>query len=289
MRALLLAGLLALSATSLAGCIDAPAAVGQALTEGVEPTRLPSEPAWPAPEDALIRPGMLIHTPMRDCPTNFLFYRPDNGIIFLGTTAYCTADMPVGTVATLADETQQAVLAYNSWHTMQENGESDPDALEYNDFAVFYIDTSYSAASNPALPEVGGPIGYADFDDLDVATPLRAYVNPPAFDAPVTAPGLAPLRNAGPLDAIVGPSWHDATITGAAGKWALLAHGAPPALPGGMGGAVVTPAGEAVGILVNLGVSNSPGANGIARLDSILAYAREHASLDMELGTWDVL
>jgi hypothetical protein len=56
-----------------------------------------------------------------------------------------------------------------------------------------------------------------------------------------------------------------------------------------MGGPVLTPDGQAVGILVNLGVKPGAGANGVARIDALMQYARENAQLDMRLATWDLV
>lgn len=263
MRALLLLAAL----LPLAGCLDGGA---EPLAEGVTDDGISVDlrlnGGWPATGDAIIRPGVTIHTPARDCPSNFLFMRPDNGTLFIGTTAYCVADLPVGTVATIGDDTHLAVLAYSSWHTMAENGEQDAAALEYNDFAVFYIDSSARRDAHPAILDAPGPTALADGSALAVGDRVLAR-----------APPALPLQSA----------WRDFTITGQEGDWALLAHALPPTLPGGMGGAVLTPSGEAVGIVVNLGLTPNPGANAIARLDTMMAYARQHANLDMVLATWD--
>lgn len=262
MRALLLLAAL----LPLAGCLDgATEPLAEGVTDDGISVDLRLNGGWPATDDAVIRPGVTIHTPARDCASNFLFMRPDNGTLFIGTTAYCVSDLPVGTVATIGDSTHLAVLAYSSWHTMAEHGEQDADALEYNDFAVFYIDSSARRDAHPALMGALGPTALADSGALSIGDRVLAR-----------APPAVPLQSA----------WRDFTITGEAGDWALLAHAAPPTLPGQMGGAVLTPAGEAVGIVVSLGVTPNPGANAIARLDTMMAYAREHANLDMVLATW---
>ena len=252
---LLVAALLALP---LAGCVGG--ATEDDLDSGVlaQGDDRVGSLAWPALADAIIRPGVMIRTPNGDCPTSFMFARPDNGTLFLATTAYCAEGLPVGTVATIADDMHLAVLAYNSWLTMAEIGETDPDALEYNDIAIFYIDGASRPDAHPSRLGTGGPVGLAEGSSMGVGDLLRIY-----------RPGTT----------------SDAVVTGEAGDWALLAHGLPPTLPGEMGGAVLTPEGQAVGVMVNLGVTTVPGANGIARLDRMMAYAAEHAKLDMVLVT----
>ena len=254
----------ALVVLALAGCA-APA--GEPLTRGdIAAAPAPQEREWAPLEEAAIRPGVPIATPYGECPSNFVFIRPDNTSVFLGTTAYCVRDLPVGALVTVGGPENIGVLVYSSWITMQERGEQDPEALEYNDFAVVRVDDSSRDLVHPAMLGMGGPTGLADAEAL--ATGERVL----AFTPGGSAAG----------------GWHRALLTGRAGGWALLAHGAPPALPGEMGGGVLTEDGRAVGVLVNLGVLPNPGANGIARLDAVMAYAREHAKLDMRLMTWDL-
>jgi hypothetical protein len=66
-------------------------------------------------------------------------------------------------------------------------------------------------------------------------------------------------------------------------------HSTVPATPGAMGGAVLTADGKALGVVVNVGVLPNAGANGVARLDTLMAYAAEHARLDMHLMTSELL
>lgn len=274
---LLLAALLA--APTLAGCLDG---AGERLSRGITDDAAPRPdtfaPGWPAEADATIRPGVTIHTEARDCPSSFLLARRDNGTLFLATTAYCVRDLAVGALATVGDEKHLAVLAYSSWQTMAEHGEADPQALEYNDLALFYLDTTSRPHAHPALQGIGGPTGVANASALALGDRVLARADLPA--PPPAAPGARDDEQ---------ESWRDFTVTGRAGDWAILVHGTPPTLPGDMGGAVLTPDGEAVGILVNLGLNPHPGANGVARLDTMMAYAREHANLDLVLATAPLL
>lgn len=220
-----------------------------------------ARPGWAPLRDALVRPGVDIHTPTRVCPSNFLFVRPDNTSVFLGTTANCMRDLPVGGLVTVGGPEVLGFLVYSSWQTMEETGEKDPYAREYNDFAVIKIDESFRHLVNPTMLHLGGPAGLSE-GDPGLGARVRTYTNDTSQE------GL---------------------VSGHAGDWALLVHGAPPTLPGTMGRGALTPEGKALGVVVNLGVVPNPGANGVARLDTLMAYAKEHAKLYMDLVTADPL
>ena len=217
---------------------------------------------WASLEDAVVRPGVDIHTPTRVCPSNFLFIRPDNTSVFLGTTANCVRDLPVGGLVTVGGPEVLGFLVYSSWQTMEEVGEKDPHAREYNDFAVIKIDESYRDLVNPTMLHLGGPAGLAEASRAGLGARVRTYTNDTSQE------GL---------------------VSGHAGEWALLVHGAPPTLPGGMGRGALDAEGKALGVVVNLGVVPNPGANGVARLDALMAYARDHAKLYMDIVPADTL
>lgn len=251
----------------LAGCLGSPQGEPLATTDE-PPAASPPRPSWATPEDAVIRPGMPIRTEKRDCPSNFVFTKTDNSSVFIGTTAYCVRDLPIGALATVGGPNELAILVYSSWDTMSENEESDPDAREYNDFAVFLIDASSRPRVSPALLEVGGPDGAADPSHVDLGARVRQHAQ-----GPLTIAGKEPV------------TWREGVVTGKAGDWALLVHSPSPATPGYTGGAVVDAEGKALGIVVNIGVLPNPGANGVARLDALLDYAATHAKLPMVVAT----
>jgi hypothetical protein len=222
-------------------------------------------PDWADLELALVRPGMMISTEARDCLANFLFIRPDNGAVFIGTTAYCVRDMPIGTPAIVGEATDIAVLVYSSAQTMSELGETDADALEYNDLALFHLDTTTIRKANPTLPSIGGPRDLSDGAAHDAGTRLRAFARMQELPRET--------------------DWREGIVSGQAGDWALLTYSSIPVAPGFTGGAVVDEAGDAVGIVVTLGVVPNPGANAVARLDTMLDYAREQGRMPIELAT----
>lgn len=262
MRAALLAVLLL--AASLAGC--ASRSEGERLDTGrivAGATLAPPSPGWASPEAAKIRPGVMLHTESANCPVSFVFVRPDNTSVFVATTAYCTRDLHVGSLATVGTNDTLAVLIYSSFLTMAEIHESDPDALNYNDLAVFRIDDGSRKWVSPSMLRYGGPTGLAQFGAIGVGQRVRAFAA-----LPEGAP--EPLHE------------RQGVVVARAGEWAYLVYGTP-VVPGQIGAGVTTPEGKAVGVVVSLGVAPNPGANGVARLDTLMAYAKAHAKLDMTL------
>jgi hypothetical protein len=267
-RALLLASLVL--GPALVGCVASQEPLQKGVTKAGPHVNDHDEPPYAPVGEAAIRPGVSIHTPKRDCASNFLFAKTDNSSLFLGTTANCFRDMPVGTFVTVGGKENRGMLVYSSWESMEELKEKDADAREYNDFAVVRVDPDVRAKVNPAILHYGGPTGMADPTAQGVGTRVKSYVNASA-DLPEPS------------------AWREGVVTGRVGAWALLVHSVLPATPGGMGGPVLTTRGEALGVIVNVGVLPNPGANGVARLDALMAYALAHANLDMHILTSDAL
>ena len=57
-------------------------------------------------------------------------------------------------------------MVYNSWATMQANGESNADTCAYNDLALIKLDPSDVANVNPSVPGFGGPTGVGTVGSL---------------------------------------------------------------------------------------------------------------------------
>lgn len=265
-EALLVARALVVSALfpALAGCLVDEEPLDRAdMPAGDEAPTVRAVP-WASREEATIYPGGVLRTEKRDCPLNFFFTKPESGAVFLGTTSYCVRDLPMGSLAAAGDGSDIAILIYSSAQTMAEIGEDDPNALEYNDLAIFHLDQASRSRANPTLPG-GGPKELADSKTIGVGDRLRAFA--PGENVPE------------PLE------WREGVVGGFAGDWAFLTYAVLPGAPGTLGGPVVDTDGNGVGVLATLGVFPNPGANGVARLDTMLEYAATHARLYIELAT----
>jgi len=148
---------------------------------------------WAPADTAPIRPGVTTETEGGGtCTSNFVFTAGDR--TFLGQAAHCagtggataTDGCNSGTVAIDTPVTIQAAdgtdragrLAYSSWATMQQIGETDPDICRFNDFALVEIDPADVDDVNPSIPFFGGPTGI-DTDGLAPGEVVFSYGNSP--------------------------------------------------------------------------------------------------------------
>jgi hypothetical protein len=240
------------------------------------------EPAEWAPADtALIHPGVVTDTIGGGaCTSNFVFATGDR--TFLGQAAHCagtgeatetngcdSGSLPLGTPVTIeaADGSDRSgTLAYSSWITMQENGETDPDICAYNDFALVEIAPEDVTDVNPSIPFFGGPTGI-DTDGLDTGERVFSYGNSPLRGG-ISA--LSPKAGISAAEAGGGRSHEVYTLT--------------PGVPGDSGSAFVDEQGDAVGILSTLNLAPLPVSNGVSDLAGALGYANANGGLgDIQL------
>ena len=72
----------------------------------------------------------------------------------------CTSgSLPLGTPVDVTGASKPGTLVYNSWLTMQANGEADANTCAYNDLALIKIDPADVGKVNPSVPGFGGPTG----------------------------------------------------------------------------------------------------------------------------------
>lgn len=244
---------------------------------------------WVQPElaEATIRPGAALGG--GGCTGNFLFLDDDGATVYIGTAAHCVSDdlaedeatdshgcdedryLPAepGTVAVRVEGANEpAVLAYNSWYTMQERRDASDTECQFNDFALLRLSPADAARAHPAMWSFGGPTG----DATDEAAGDVIFTH--------GATSLRPDVEA--LDARRG-------VIASAGTWSHGTFQLTPGLPGDSGSPVVRDDGQAIGILVTLQVSPLPLSNGITDLGQALAYANGPGGMDVTLLTADLL
>jgi hypothetical protein len=160
-------GTVALTATMVFGFVAPSAAVAA-----------PVDTRFAAADTATITPGVQMLTPLSrreaaSCTAAFVFTA--QGLDYLGYAAHCAAEdadpsrsgceeepLPLGSPVTIVgrDGTRSSGrLAYSSWRTMEERGETDQDLCALNDFALVALEPADLGRVNPSVPELGGPVG----------------------------------------------------------------------------------------------------------------------------------
>lgn len=238
-------------------------------------------PNWAPAETASIKPGGFTITDSGQCTSNFVFH-DDGGDIYVGQAAHCsslgqasdtngcnTASMPLGTPVVIQGATRPGTLAYNSWLTMQQRGETDLNTCAHNDFALVKIHPDDLAGVNPSFPVWGGPTGLATSTDRG--------------DKILTFTNSALRQDIAELKPQVGTS-RGQTADG----WVHTAYTILPGLPGDSGSGFLDDEGRAFGVLSTLNLLPRPLSNGIADLSRSLDYANRFGGLDpveLALGT----
>ena len=92
--------------------------------------------------------------------------------MYLGQAAHCSSEggqtdtngcttqsLPIGTPVEVMGASKPGTLAYNSWLTMQQQGETNADTCAFNDLALIKIDPADASEVNPSIPFWGGRPG----------------------------------------------------------------------------------------------------------------------------------
>lgn len=228
-----------------------------------------------------IHPGVQTTSPTGQCTANFIF--DDGTDVFIGQAAHCTGtgeatdtngctagSLPLeDTKVQIQGADHPGTLAYSSWVAMQAVDESDPNACAYNDFALVRLHPDDHDEVDPSIPVFGGPHG-VDTDGAASGESVYTYGNSSL------RLGLTQL------------SPHVGTSLGTTGdRWTSTIYTVTPGLPGDSGSAVVSQDGEALGILVTLGLAPLPASNGVTSLDRALNYARDKGGMSDGLSLVD--
>jgi hypothetical protein len=225
--------------------------------------------AWAPAAQATVHPGVMTFTDGGQCTSNFVFTQGSD--VYLGQAAHCSGtggatetngcdsgSLPVGTPVEIDGASRPGTMVYNSWLTMQSRGETNPDACEYNDFALVRVDPADVGKVNPSVPGFGGPTGVGEAAD---GSTVYSYGNS-SLRGGVTK--LSPKQ--GVVVATEGNGWSRTVYT------------VSPGVPGDSGSGFLNSAGQAFGVLSTLQILPTAGSNGVGDLSNELDYMRANSS-----------
>ncbi len=226
--------------------------------------------AWAPAATATIHPGVQTFTEGAQCTSNFVYTQGAD--VYLGQAAHCSGtggatetngcdsgSLPVGTPVEIDGASRPGTMAYNSWITMQANGETDADTCQYNDLALVKIDPADVGKVNPSVPGFGGPTGVGGAAD---GSTVYTYGNS-SLRGGITK--LSPKQ--GVVFATEGNGWSRTVFT------------VTPGVPGDSGSGFMNSTGQAFGVLSTLQVLPTPGSNGVGDLAKKLDYMRANSAL----------
>jgi hypothetical protein len=234
-----------------------------------------SASAWAPAASATIHPGVQTVTAGGQCTANFIFTAGGN--TYIGQAAHCSStgaatdtdgclasSLPLGTQVEVTGASRPGTLAYNSWLTMQANGESNADVCAYNDLALVKLDPADVGKVNPSVPGFGGPTGVggasATGDDV------FSYGNS-SLRFGITQ--LSPKRGI--------------VVSTEGNGWSRTVYTVTPGIPGDSGSGFLNASGQAIGVLSTVALAPLAGSNGVGDLSRELTYARAHGLSDLTL------
>ena len=234
--------------------------------------------AWAPADQATVHPGVQTYTAGGQCTANFIFTGAGN--TYIGQAAHCAGtgaatdtngceagSLPLGTQVEIDGASRPGTLAYSSWIAMQQRGEPNADACDYNDFALVRIDPADVAKVNPSVPGFGGPVGPG---------------GPSATGDDVFSYGNSSLRLGVTL---LSPKQGKVVATTGDG-WSRTVYTATPGIPGDSGSGFLNDSGGAIGTLSTVAVAPLPGSNGLGDLRRELDYAAASGTaVSLENGT----
>ncbi len=237
-------------------------------------------PTWAPASSATVHPGVQTVTDGGQCTANFVFYDAAN--VYIGQAAHCSGtdgntatdgctsgSLPVGTPVEVDGASKPGTLAYNSWITMQKQGEKDADTCAYNDLALVKLDPADVAKVNPSIPFWGGPTGL-NTTGTQLGDKVLSYGNS-SLRGGVTQ--LSPKEGASLGDD--GNGWSHNVLT------------VSPGIPGDSGSAFLDRQGHALGVLSTLQLAPAAGSNGVGDVAKEIAYMKANGgpAADLALGT----
>jgi hypothetical protein len=226
--------------------------------------------AWAPAATAPIHPGVQTFTAGGQCTANFVY--TSGSTVYIGQAAHCSGTggntatdgcssgtLPVGTKVDVGGAGKQGTMVYNSWATMQQLGEKDPNMCQYNDLALIELDPADAANVNPSVPYWGGPVG------LGGATAqgdnVYSYGNSELRGGVTT---LSPKKGL--------------SLGTDSGGWNHSVYTVTPGIPGDSGSGFLDKNGNAFGVLSTVAIAPLAGSNGVGDLASELGYLHAHTS-----------
>jgi hypothetical protein len=224
--------------------------------------------AWAPADQATVHPGVQTFTEGAQCTSNFVFQ--DGSTVYLGQAAHCSGtgaatetngcdaeSLPIGTPVEVDGATRPGTLAYNSWITMQQSGETDEETCAYNDFALVRLDPADVPNTNPSVPAFGGPTGVGSWGGT--GSTVYTYGNS-SLRGGVTA--LSPKQGT--------------VVQNSPGGWSHDVYTLTPGIPGDSGSGFLNANGGAIGTLSTVQLAPLAGSNGVGDLAKEVAYMKAH-------------
>jgi hypothetical protein len=229
-----------------------------------------SASAWAPAASAPIHPGVQTVTDGSQCTANFIY--TDGATTYIGQAAHCSGtggntatngctsgSLPVGTQVQVGGASKPGTMVYNSWLTMQQNGEADANTCQYNDLALVQLDPADAANVNPSVPYWGGPTGLGG--STAQGDNVYSYGNSSLRGGITT---LSPKKGV--------------SLGTDSGGWNHTVYTATPGIPGDSGSGFLDKNGQAFGVLSTVAIAPLAGSNGVGDLANELAYLHAHTS-----------
>jgi hypothetical protein len=229
--------------------------------------------AWAPAASATIHPGVQTDTNGGQCTANFIYTAGGN--TYIGQAAHCASTgaatdtdgclastLPLGTPVTITGASRPGTLAYSSWVTMQQTGETNADVCAYNDLALVKIDPADVGKVNPSVPGFGGPTGVGGASAT--GDTVFSYGNS-SLRFGITQ--LSPKRGI--------------VVSTEGNGWSRTVYTVTPGIPGDSGSGFLNDSGQAIGTLSTVALAPLAGSNGVGDLSRELAYARAHGLADL--------
>jgi hypothetical protein len=226
--------------------------------------------AWAPAGSATIHPGVMTFTDGAQCTSNFVF--TSGSTVYLGQAAHCSGtgaatdtngctskSLPIGTPVDVTGASKPGTLVYNSWITMQANGETNANACAYNDLALVRINPADVPKVNPSVPGFGGPTGVGTVGGL--GSTVYSYGNSELRG------GVTKLS---PKQGVI--------VQNEGNGWSHNAYTVTPGVPGDSGSGFMNATGRAIGVLSTVELAPRPSSNNFGDIGKEIAYMHANST-----------